>query len=65
MNHLMLKPAENGYVVEVHDVDGTFYLVATDALDACGLVLSLLEDLEESKGPDLSDIAFEAVPRDK
>lgn len=65
MKHLILKPAENGYVVEVHDADGIFYLVATDAVDACGLVLSLLEDLEESKGPDLSDLAFEQVPRDK
>ena len=64
MNQLILKPAENGYVVEVHDVDGIFYLVATDAVDACGLVLSLLEDLED-KGPDLSDLAFEQVPRDK
>lgn len=65
MKQLVVTPAENGYVVSVEEEDGVFYLVATDALDACGIVLSLLEDLEEQQGPDLSDIAFEKVPSGK
>lgn len=61
---LTITDAENGFVVAVHDTeDSTYYFVALDVDDVCGIVQNIL--VEPANILDITNVAFEAVPRDK
>ena len=61
---LTITDAENGFVVAVEDgEDNFFYFVALDSDDVCGIVQNIL--VEPNDVLDMTNVAFEAVPRDR
>jgi hypothetical protein len=61
---LTITDAENGFVVAVEDSeDSTFYFVAMDVEDVVAIVQNILVDPANTL--DMTNVAFEAVPRDK
>ena len=61
---LTITDAENGFVVAVEDTeDSTYYFVALDVDDVCGIVQNIL--VEPRDVLDISNIAFEAVASDR
>lgn len=61
---LTITDAENGFVVAVEDTpDTTYYFVALDVEDVCAIVQNVL--VEPADVLDMTNVAFEAVPRDK
>ena len=61
---LTITDAENGFVVAVEEnEDSTFYFVALDVDDVCGIVQNIL--IDPANMLDMTNIAFEAVPSDK
>jgi hypothetical protein len=61
---MTITDAENGFVVAVEDTeDSTYYFVALDVDDVCGIVQNIL--VEPRDILDMTSVAFEAVPSDK
>ena len=61
---LTITDAENGFVVAVEDSeDSTFYFVAMDVEDVVSIVQNILVDPANTL--DMTNVAFEAVPRDR
>lgn len=61
---LTITDAENGFVVAVEDTpDSTFYFVAMDVEDVVAIVQNILVDPANTL--DMTNVAFEAVPRDR
>lgn len=61
---LTITDAENGFVVAVEDTpEHTYYFVALDVDDVCGIVQNIL--VEPRDVLDMTNVAFEAVPRDR
>lgn len=61
---LTITDAENGFVVAVEDTpDSTYYFVALDVDDVCSIVQNIL--VEPADVLDMTNVAFEAVPRDR
>ena len=61
---LTITDAENGFVVAVQDTeDSTYYFVALDVEDVCAIVQNIL--VEPRDALDMTNLAFEAVPRDR
>jgi hypothetical protein len=61
---LTITDAENGFVVAVEEnEDSTFYFVALDVDDVCGIVQNIL--IDPANMLDMTNIAFEAVPSDR
>ncbi len=61
---LTITDAENGFVVAVEDSeDSTFYFVAMDVEDVVAIVQNILVDPANTL--DMTNVAFEAVPRDR
>lgn len=61
---LTITSAENGFVVDVEEQqDVHFYFVALDVNDVCSIVEGVLIDPADQL--DITNVAFEAVPRDK
>lgn len=61
---LIITDAENGFVVAVEEnEDSTFYFVALDVDDVCGIVQNIL--IDPANMLDMTNIAFEAVPSDR
>jgi predicted metal-binding protein len=60
---ITITDAENGFVVAVQDTeDSTYYFVALDVDDVCGIVQNIL--VEPADVLDMTNVAFEAVPSD-
>lgn len=61
---ITITDAENGFVVSVHDTDeSTYYFVALDVEDVCAIVQNIL--VEPADVLDMTNVAFEAVERDR
>jgi len=61
---ITITDAENGFVVDVQDTeDSHYYFVALDVEDVCAIVQNLL--VEPNNTLDMTNVAFEAVPRDR
>lgn len=61
---LTITDAENGFVVAVQDTeDSTYYFVALDVDDVCGIVQNILVNPADTL--DMTNIAFEAVQSDR
>lgn len=61
---LTITDAENGFVVEVEDTEfSRFYFVALDVEDVVGIIQNIL--VNPSNTLDMTNVAFEAVPRDR
>jgi hypothetical protein len=61
---ITITDAENGFVVAVEEnEDSTFYFVALDVDDVCGIVQNIL--IDPANMLDMTNIAFEAVPSDR
>ena len=61
---ITITDAENGFVVSVHDTDdSTYYFVALDVEDVCGIIQNIL--VEPTDVLDMTNLAFEAVERDR
>lgn len=61
---ITITDAENGFVVAVEDTpDSTYYFVALDVEDVCAIVQNVL--VEPKDVLDITNVAFEAVPRDR
>jgi len=61
---LTITDAENGFVVAVEDTpEYTYYFVALDVDDVCGIVQNIL--VEPRDVLDMTNVAFEAVPSDR
>lgn len=61
---LTITDAENGFVVAVEESeDNFFYFVALDVDDVCAIVQNVL--VEPADVLDMTNVAFEAVPRDR
>ena len=59
-----ISTAENGFVVGVEErQDQHYYFVALDVADVCGIIENILVDTKDQL--DMTNIAFEAVPRDR
>jgi len=61
---ITITDAENGFVVSVQDTDdSTYYFVALDVEDVCSIVQNIL--VEPTDVLDMTNVAFEAVARDR
>jgi hypothetical protein len=61
---ITITDAENGFVVAVQEnEDSTYYFVALDIDDVCGIVQNIL--VEPNDVLDMTNVAFEAVPSDR
>ena len=61
---ITITDAENGFVVAVQENEySTYYFVALDVDDVCGIVQNIL--VEPSDVFDMTNVAFESVPRDR
>jgi len=61
---ITITNAENGFVVAVQEnEDSTYYFVALDVDDVCAIVQNIL--VEPSDVFDMTNVAFESVPRDR
>ena len=61
---ITITDAENGFVVAVQDTeDSHYYFVALDVDDVCGIVQNMLVNPADTL--DMTNVAFEAVPRDR
>jgi len=61
---ITITDAENGFVVAVQEnEDSTYYFVALDVDDVCGIVQNIL--VEPKDVLDMTSVAFEAVPSDR
>ena len=61
---MTISDAENGFVVAVEDTpNSTYYFVALDVEDVCAIVQNVL--VEPADVLDMTNVAFEAVPRDR
>ena len=61
---LTISTAENGFVVGVEGPEDIhYYFVALDVADVCSIIENLLLDPRDQL--DMTNIAFEAVPRDR
>lgn len=60
---LVINIAENGFVVDVEDDDGSrYYFVAISIEDVTDIVRSILED--ETGRLNLQELAYNQIPRD-
>ncbi len=61
---LTITNAENGFVVDVQEnEDSHYYFVALDVDDVVAIVQNILIDPADTL--DMTNVAFEAVPRDR
>lgn len=61
---ITITDAENGFVVAVQEAeDSIYYFVALDVDDVCGIVQNIL--INPTDTLDMTNVAFEAVPRDR
>ena len=61
---ITITDAENGFVVSVQDTDdSTYFFVALDVEDVCAIVQNIL--VEPADVLDMTNVAFEAVERDR
>lgn len=61
---ITITDAENGFVVDVQEnEDAHYYFVALDISDVVAIVQNIL--VEPANTLDMTNVAFEAVPRDR